>query len=167
MSDPRDRTTIEAPDTAATSDEATVAPISSETAAKNNVQLLEEELSVTKRPVVTGKLKVSTRTLTHDEVAEITLERNVLDVSRVAVGQFVDVAPKVRTDGNTTIVPIVEERLVMVKQLYLKEELHIRHSVERETVQETVPLRSQHAVVERLDAAGGVTEQDLRSQEPR
>ncbi len=89
---------------------------------------------------------MSTRTLTHDEVAETTLERDVLDVTRVPVGQVVDVAPMVRTEGDTTIVPIVEERLVMVKQLYLKEELHIRHSVERETVQETVPLRSQYAV---------------------
>ncbi len=128
-------------------------------AATGNIQLLEEELSVTKRQVVAGKLRVSTRTLTHDEVAETTLERDVLEVTRVPVGQFVDVAPKVRTEGDTTIVPVVEERLVMVKQLYLKEELHIRHSVERETVQETIPLRSQYAVVERVDADGRIIDQ--------
>lgn len=138
-----------------------------QTAAAGNIQLLEEELSVTKRQVSAGMLKVSTRTLTHDEVAETTLERDVLDVSRVPVGRFVDAAPHVRTEGDTTIVPIVEERLVMVKQIYLKEELHIRHSVERETVQETVPLRSQHAVVERVDAAGHITEQDVGSSESR
>ena len=162
MSDPRDPITTEVPNIAATSDKV-VAPISSETGAMDKIQLLEEELSITKRPVVTGRLKVATRTLTHDEVAEVTLERDVLDVSRVPVGQFVDVAPKVRTEGDTTIVPIVEERLVMVKQLYLNEKLHIRHSVERETFQEVVPLRSQHAVVEHVDADGRVTEQDLRS----
>ncbi|MGI3899155.1 MAG: YsnF/AvaK domain-containing protein [Janthinobacterium lividum] len=124
-----------------------------------NVQLLEEELSVTKRQVVAGKLRVSTRTLTHDEVAETTLERDVLEVTRVPVGQLVDVAPMVRTEGNTTIVPIIEERFVVVKQLYLKEELHIRHSVERESVQETVLLRRQYAVVERVDANGRVIDQ--------
>lgn len=166
MSDPHDPKSEEVSDVAPPSD-GVVLPLSSEMTATGSIQLLEEHLSVTKRPVVAGGLKVSTRTLTHDEVAEVTLERDVLDVSRVPVGRFVDVAPKVRTEGDTTIVPIVEERLVMVKQLYLIEELHIRHSVERETVQETVPLRSQHAVVERVDVDGRVTEQDLRSQEPR
>ena len=126
-----------------------------------SIQLLEEELSVTKRRAVAGKLRVSTRTLTHDEVAETTLERDVLDVIRMPVDRFVDVAPKVRTEGDTTIVPIVEERLVMVKQLYLKEEVHIRHGVERQTFQETVPLRSQFAVVERVDVDGRIVEQDI------
>lgn len=56
----------------------------------------------------------------------------------------------------------------MVKQLYIKEELHIRHSVEREIIRETVPLRSQHAVVERLYADGrAVTEQDVTQAKPR
>jgi len=74
----------------------------------------------------------------------------------------------VRTEGDTTIVPIVDERHVMVKQLYIKEELHIRHSVEREIIRETVPLRSQHAVVERLYADGrAVTEQDVTQAKPR
>ena len=166
MSDPWDPKTTEIPAIVAMSDEAT-GPISRETAAIDSIQLLEEQLSVTKRPVVAGTLRISTRTLTHDEVADVTLERDVLDVSRVPVGKFIDVTPKVRTESDTTIVPIVEERLVMVKQLYLKEELHIRDSVERETVQETVPLRSQHAVVEWVDSDGHVTEQELRSREPR
>jgi len=138
------------------------------TAATGNIQLLEEELSVSKRQVVAGKLRISTRTETHDEIAETTLDRNVLDVSRVPIDRIVDVAPKVRTEGDTTIVPIVEERLVMVKQLYLKEELRVRHSVERETIRESVPLRSQHAVVERLDADGrAVIDQDVTQTTPR
>ncbi len=137
-------------------------------ASTGNIQLLEEELSISKRQSVAGRLRVSTRTETHDEIAETTLDRNVLDVSRVPIDRFVDVAPKVRTEGDTTIVPIVEERLVMVKQLYLREELRIRHSVERETLRESIPLRSQHAVVERLDADGhAVIEQDVRQATPR
>ena len=156
VNDPCIQMATDALGVAAEPDEVATSVFEQTAAATGKIQLLEEELSVTKRQVVAGKLRVSTRTLTHDEVAETTLERDVLDVTRVPVGQFVDVAPLVRTEGDTTIVPIIEERLVMVKQLYLKEELHIRHSVEQETFQETVPLRSQHAVVERVDAEGRV-----------
>ncbi len=137
-----------------------------EQGAADTLKLVQEELSIIKRHVSAGSLRVSTRTLTHDELAETTLKRDVLDVTRVSVGHFVDVPPTVRTEGDTTIVPIVEERLVTVKQIYLIEELHIRHSVEQKTVQETVALRSQHAVVEHVDAAGRVTEQIVQAHEP-
>ena len=115
-------------------------------------------MSVSKRQVVTGHVTVTTRTETRDEVAEIALNRHHVDVTRVPVGRIVEGHPTVRTEGDTTIVPVVEERYVVVKQLYLKEELHIRHIVEREVVTAPVQLRRQHAVVERHDADGAVVE---------
>ena len=116
--------------------------------------LLEESLAVSKQVVVTGKVRVSTRTETHDDIAEVTLDRSVVDVTRVPIGRVVDASPGVRTEGDTTIVPVIEERFVVVKQLYLKEELHIRHHVTRELSRTPVQLRRQVAVVERLDANG-------------
>jgi len=168
MSDSPATKTAGGPETVAVPSEVSGRLSQETTMATGEIQLLEEELSVSKRQFVAGKLRISTRTETHDEIAETTLDRNILDVSRVPVDRFVDVVPKVRTEGHTTIVPIVEERLVMVKQLYLKKELHIRHSVERETIRESVPLRSQHAVVERLDADGrAVVEPDVTQATPR
>lgn len=122
------------------------------------LQILDETLSVSKREVVTGHVKITTRTEVRDEVAEIALNRHRVDVTRVAVGRIVEGHPMVRTEGDTTIVPVVEERYVVVKQIYLKEELHIRHIVEREVVTAPVQLRRQHAVVERQDANGAVIE---------
>ncbi len=43
------------------------------------------------------------------------------------VGRVVDEAPAARAEGDTTIIPVVEERLVVVKQLFLVEEIHVRH----------------------------------------
>jgi stress response protein YsnF len=62
--------------------------------------------------------------------------------------------PEVRTENGVTILPIIEERLVVEKQLFLKEELHIRRDVKTETVEVPVTLRSERAIVERLDANG-------------
>ncbi len=122
------------------------------------LQILDETISVSKREVVTGHVTVTTRTEVRDEVAEIALNRHRVDVTRVAVGRIVEGQPMVRTEGDTTIVPVVEERYVVVKQIYLKEELHIRHIVEREVVTAPVQLRRQHAVVERRDANGAIIE---------
>lgn len=125
-------------------------------AVMETIPVIEETLRISKRQVVTGRVRVSTRTETHDEVAEATLDRNVVDVTRLPIGTFVDVSPAVRTQGDTIIVPVLEERLVTVKRLFLVEELHIRHHVEREVVSETVALRRQLVTIERLDSDGGV-----------
>jgi stress response protein YsnF len=74
----------------------------------------------------------------------------------VPVDQVVDTAPDIRTEGNVTIVPVLEEVLVVTKQLVLKEELDIRRRVETETVEVPVTLRKQRAIVER-EAPDGTT----------
>lgn len=116
--------------------------------------VLQEGLQVGKRQVVTGRVRVSTRTEMFEAVADTVLESTVVDVTRVPVDRIVQTPPPDRIEGDTTIVSVVEERLVLVKQLVLTEELHIRKRVEQETVHQTVPLRRQTVVIERLDADG-------------
>ena len=53
-----------------------------------------------------------------------------------------------------TIVPVLEEVLVVETQLVLKEELHIRRQRTTEAVEVPVQLRKQRAMVERLGADG-------------
>ena len=121
------------------------------------IQLLEETLHVSKREVVTGTVRVATRTDVRVEVAVVALDRGIVEGTRVPVDRLVDAAPGVRTEGDVTIVPVLEERFVVVKQLYLKEELHIRHRVETAVEHVPVALRRQTATVERVDADGCVT----------
>jgi stress response protein YsnF len=68
----------------------------------------------------------------------------------VPVDRVVETAPETRTEGDVTIVPVLEEVLVVEKRLVLKEELHIRRRVETETAEVPVTLRKQRAIVERL-----------------
>ena len=115
------------------------------------LQVLEETLTVSTRRRVTGGVRVGTRTEVVEEPVEAELDRYRVEVTRVPVGRVVDKAPSARAVGDTTIIPVVEERLVMVKQLFLVEEVHVRHVVERELVREPGTLRRQRAVSERLD----------------
>ena len=118
------------------------------------IALVEEQLTVGKRAVAGGTVKVTTRTETREEIAEVTLDRAEVDVQRVSVNLAIDAVPAVRHEGDTMIVAVIEERLVVTKQLYLVEELHIRQKLTQEIVRQTVQLRQQHAVVERTDAEG-------------
>lgn len=124
------------------------------------IPLAEETLQVSRRDVVTGTVRVSTRTEVGQETADVTLARTVAEVTRVPVGRLVEEPPAVRTEGDVTIVPVFEERFVVVKQLYLTEELHIRHGVQQVVSHTSVPLRRQTAIIERLDADGRVVPDD-------
>jgi uncharacterized protein (TIGR02271 family) len=121
------------------------------TVSEEVIPLVEETTSISKRAVVTGRVRVQTVTDTVEELARADMQRETVEVTRVPVDKMVDSAPEIRTDGDVTIVPVLEEVLVVEKRLVLKEELHIRRRVATEAVEVPVTLRKQRAVVERIE----------------
>ena len=119
------------------------------------VPLAAEQLVVSKREVVTGKVRVRTTVETRDEAVDMLLAREAVEVERREVGRFVDEPPPVREEGDLIIIPVLEEVLVVEKRLRLTEELVIRRSRTEERHQEMVPLRRERAVIEREPAAAG------------
>ena len=113
------------------------------------LEVVEERFAVGKARVAGATVRVSTTTEVVEEIDEVELDRYLVEVTRVPIGQVVETAPLARVQGDTTIVPMLEGRLVVVKQLLLAEEPHIRYVVEREVEREPVSLRRQHAKVER------------------
>ncbi len=107
-------------------------------------------MRVEKRQVTTGRVRVRTVVEVVQEPVRASLEEETVEVTRVPVGREIDQAPEVRTENGVTIVPVVEEVLVVEKRLVLKEELHIRRTVRTEEVEIPVELRKQRAEVERL-----------------
>jgi uncharacterized protein (TIGR02271 family) len=154
---PRDGQPLD-PDTVPVVDEAYRGDIRTE--AEEILPLVEETATIHKRAVVTGKVRVRTVTDTAEEIAKATLQSDSVEVTRVPVDKAVDAAPEIRTEGDVTIVPVLEEVLVVTKQLVLKEELHIRRWVETETVEVPVTLRKQRAVVEREAPDGSITHEE-------
>jgi stress response protein YsnF len=120
------------------------------TVAQEIVPVVEESAIIGKRQVVTGHVRVRTVTDTVEELAHASVQREDIEVTRVPIGKVVETAPAIRTDGDVTIVPVLEEVLVVEKRLVLKEELHIRRRIETEAVEVPVTLRKQRAVIERL-----------------
>ncbi|MCP1538241.1 YsnF/AvaK domain-containing protein [Methylorubrum extorquens] len=133
------------------------------------IPVIEETARIDKRVVEKGRVRVQTRTETTDDVLRETLRSDVVGVTRIPIDRVIaegEVAPTIRTENGVTIIPVLEEVLVVEKRLILKEEVHIRQTSSGEAVEVPVTLRRQHAVVERVSADGHVSEIPPKEQTP-
>jgi uncharacterized protein (TIGR02271 family) len=118
------------------------------------VPVIEEELEVGKRRVEGARVSVRTVPRERDELVEQPLESMEVEVERIAINRQIDSAPDVRNEGETLVIPVVEERLVVEKRLFLREEIHVHRRRTVTRFRQNVTLRSQEVIVERRDAAG-------------
>ena len=107
-----------------------------------------EEIVVAKRvhrTLVRATRTTSERPVTVDE----DLARETVVVERVAIGRYVDEVPPTRQEGDVTIMPVMEEEVVVTRRLVLKEEIHLRRIRTIGRHVETVALREQTVTVTR------------------
>jgi uncharacterized protein (TIGR02271 family) len=116
------------------------------------IPVIEEELEVGKRTVQTGAgVRIRKSAREEKETVDLPLILERVDVERVPVGRMVDAPVPVRHVGDTIIVPVVEEVIVVQKQYRLVEELHIRKTRTETRDPQTFVLRKEEAVVERME----------------
>lgn len=115
------------------------------------IPIVEEQLSVGRKRTETDRVRVRTVVDTEDVIVEDLLRVGRLDVTRVAVDREVAQAPEPYRDGDTLVIPVVEERLVIEKRLFVVEELRVTSSSQDEAVSIPMSLRRTRAVVERDD----------------
>ncbi len=110
--------------------------------------------------VETGRVRVTKNVREREELVDEPLVREEYDVERVPVDVFVDEPVGPRQEGETLIVPVLEEVLVVEKRLLVREELRItrRQTEERET--RRVTLLSEEVTVERTGPQNGHGEAD-------
>jgi uncharacterized protein (TIGR02271 family) len=123
------------------------------------IPVIQERATVKKRVVETGRVRIRKDVREYEEHVDIPHVHEEVRVERVPVDRFVDEAPQVRTEGDITIVPVLEERYVLEKRLVLVEELHIhreRHETHRP---EVVKVLKEEVEVDRVPAgADGAAE---------
>jgi uncharacterized protein (TIGR02271 family) len=116
---------------------------------ENTLNVLEEHVNIDKKVVERGKVFIRKKVFEEDEQVEVPLSHEEVDVVKVPVNKYVEVAPSIRNEGNVTIIPVIREVLVMEKRLLLVEEVRITKHVIEKTEEHTVPLRKEEVEVER------------------
>jgi uncharacterized protein (TIGR02271 family) len=120
-------------------------------AGETRIPLHAEELSVSRRQTAGDTLQVSTVTREHERFVDEMLNHERVEIERVPIGRPIDAIPPVRQEGDTTIMSVVEETIVVERHLLLKEEVRIRRLRVSERHQEAVALRKQEAVITRIE----------------
>lgn len=115
--------------------------------------VMEEELQVDKQLVDTGRgVRLHKTVSEHVERIEQRLMHDELVVEHVPLGRVVSgEVPQTRYEGNTLVVPVLEEVLVVQKQLVIKEEVRITRQQRPVDASQEVSLRSEQVRVERFD----------------
>ncbi len=113
------------------------------------IPVIEEQAHVTKRVADTEHVRVSTTAVEDEVMVRDAVRQQQVEVTRIAIGREVAEAPLTRTEGDVTIVPVVEERLVVEKRLFLVEEVHLRLTTRIEQVEMPTTLRRTRVDVER------------------
>jgi len=121
-----------------------------QTGAETVIPVVAEELVVGKRTVETSKVRIHKTVREHEEVVDEPLLRDEVEVERVPVNQFVERPVDARYEGDTLIVPVFEEVLVVEKRLVLREELHITRRRTEHHEPQQVTLRHEEVNIERL-----------------
>jgi len=116
------------------------------------VPVLAEEVEVGKRRVETGKVRVRKTVRTTEQVVDEPVFREEVEVERVAINRVLDAPVGSRQEGDTLIVPLLEEVLVVEKRLMLREEIRITRRRSEHRDAQTITLRTEEATVERIDA---------------
>lgn len=118
------------------------------------LRLVGEEAVAHVREVDRGRVVISKHVETFPHEAEVEIGTDRVEVERVPVNEEVETAPEVQREGDTLIVPVIEEVLVVTKRYRVVEEVRVRkiRDVETRTLQED--LRREVVDVREIDEHG-------------
>jgi uncharacterized protein (TIGR02271 family) len=111
-----------------------------------------EELHVQKRHVVRGVVHVDTRVETSEQTVDEPLLREEVVVERTPIDKEIHgQIPKVQEKNGTLVIPVIEEVLVVAKQLRLKEEIRVIRRKKSVREPQKFQVRRQIVEVERVE----------------
>ncbi|WP_411873892.1 YsnF/AvaK domain-containing protein [Vulcanococcus limneticus] len=119
------------------------------------IPVVEERLEVSRERVETGRVRISKSVEAREVVVDDPLKRESVRVEHVPINQVVTGAvPQVREEGDVTVIPILEERVVTRTELVLVEEVRIHRDHSEYHDPQRVTLRKEVVVVERFGEDG-------------
>lgn len=117
------------------------------------IPVVAEELILGKREVETGRVRVTKLVHEEERVVDQSLASEEVTVERVPVNRVVQGPVEVRQEGETMIVPLLEEVLVVEKRLTLREEVRITRRRSETHRPQTVTLRKEDVKIDRIPAS--------------
>src|SRR5215217_518675 len=116
------------------------------------VPVIEEVAHIHKEVVDTGTVTVRKTVHNETQTVNVPTKHEQVSVEHVPVNQYVDVIPAVRHEGDTMIIPVFREEVVVTTRIMLVEEVHVRKQVITTNTAHQVELRRESVNAERTAA---------------
>jgi uncharacterized protein (TIGR02271 family) len=113
--------------------------------------VLAEALDVQTRRVETGRVRIHKTVQAREVLVDEPLLQEEVAIERVPVNRVVEGPIPVRYEGDTMIISLLEEVLVVETRLLLTEEVHITTRRTERHAPERVTLRHEDVTIERVD----------------
>jgi uncharacterized protein (TIGR02271 family) len=114
------------------------------------IPVVAESLALRKRMLDRGAVRVHMTVGEREVVVDEPTTEDRVTVERVAINQPIDKPVRPRVEGDTTIIPVMKEVLLVRKQLMLVEEVRLTKTRVEVRQPQTVTLRAEEAQVERV-----------------
>ena len=113
------------------------------------IPIIEEVARVHKEVVETGRVVVRKTVHNETQTVNVPTQHEHVSVEHVAVNRYVDVPPPVRHEGDTMIIPVFREEVVVTPRILLVVEVHVRKQVTTTNTIREVELRREAISAER------------------
>jgi uncharacterized protein (TIGR02271 family) len=119
------------------------------------IPIVAESLALSKQTVDRGAVRVHMTVGEREVVVDEPTAEDRVTVERVAINQPIDKPVRPRVEGDTTVIPVMKEVLLVRKQLMLVEEVRLTKTRVEVRQPQTVILRTEEAHVERVAVSDG------------
>lgn len=128
--------------------------------------VIKEELAVERRVIDVASVRVTKSVREEERIVDEPVWRDEVGVELVEVNRVVEGPLAVRSEGDTLIVPLLEEVLVVEKRLLLREELRLTKRRVHVRARQHVTLRSEEISVDRAPLGHAAQEDEDQSGKP-
>jgi uncharacterized protein (TIGR02271 family) len=111
--------------------------------------VIEETAHISRRSIETGRVHVRKHVKTETHTLDVPISATTVEITRIPIEETVSEAPSARLEGDTLIIPVIEEVTVVEKRLVVKEEIHIRQHKTTETRSMNIDLNKEQISIER------------------
>jgi uncharacterized protein (TIGR02271 family) len=114
-----------------------------------SIPVIEEKLKIEKEIVVTGKVRITKKVDEHEELINIPLAQEEIVVEHIPLNKYIDTQPEpVRYEGETMIIPVIKEVLIVEKRILLVEEIRITKRINQTNESQQIMLRKEEINIE-------------------
>jgi uncharacterized protein (TIGR02271 family) len=119
------------------------------------IPVVEEYLNISKQVTDTGQFLIQKQVEEKDVIADLSLTHDEVEIKRIEINRPVsNTPPAVRYEGNTMIISVLREELVVQRRLILAEEIHVTKKKKQHSVKEKMTIRKEKVNIKKTSDNG-------------